>query len=167
MYFSFCICICQSLIFILVQDGYCGLYSFLSDGSWRDLQLGCYNQISSTSFTWSVGFTYFYVALVVKDIFPHLTFSWSSVGMGLAFGIASVLWLGFIFNDTVIEIALTFAVSYIAYFTVSTLQIWIHLFLNLEIIFVLLILTEVESIGFVHEEIWMYWCYLKLILSCA
>jgi len=42
--------------------------------------------------------------------------------MGLAFGIASVLWLGFIFNDTVIEIALTFAVSYIAYFTVSTLQ---------------------------------------------
>lgn len=56
--------------------------------------------------------------------------------MGLAFGIASVLWLGFIFNDTVIEIALTFAVSYIAYFTVSTLQkIWIHLLLNLGIIF--------------------------------
>ncbi|KDO42654.1 hypothetical protein CISIN_1g0011162mg, partial [Citrus sinensis] len=37
--------------------------------------------------------------------------------MGLAFGIASVLWLGFIFNDTVIEIALTLAVSYIAFFT--------------------------------------------------
>lgn len=48
------------------------------------------------------------------------TFSWSSVGIGIAFGIASVLWLGFIFNDTVIEIALTLAVSYIAYFTVSS-----------------------------------------------
>ncbi|KAJ6806539.1 sodium/hydrogen exchanger 8 [Iris pallida] len=40
-----------------------------------------------------------------------------AVAVGLAFGIASVLWLGFIFNDTVIEIALTLAVSYLAYFT--------------------------------------------------
>ncbi|CAK7326875.1 unnamed protein product [Dovyalis caffra] len=40
-----------------------------------------------------------------------------SLGIGIAFGIASVLWLGFIFNDTVIEIALTLAVSYIAFFT--------------------------------------------------
>lgn len=32
-----------------------------------------------------------------------------------------MLWLGFIFNDTVIEITLTLAVSYIAYFTVSSL----------------------------------------------
>ncbi|XP_026458364.1 sodium/hydrogen exchanger 7-like isoform X1 [Papaver somniferum] len=39
------------------------------------------------------------------------------VGIGLAFGVASVLWLGFIFNDTVIEISLTLAVSYLAYFT--------------------------------------------------
>ncbi|XP_026662993.1 sodium/hydrogen exchanger 7 isoform X2 [Phoenix dactylifera] len=37
--------------------------------------------------------------------------------MGLAFGVASVLWLGFIFNDTVIEITLTLAVSYLAFFT--------------------------------------------------
>uniref|UniRef100_A0A2P2LR68 SOS1 n=1 Tax=Rhizophora mucronata TaxID=61149 RepID=A0A2P2LR68_RHIMU len=43
--------------------------------------------------------------------------SLGAVGIGLAFGIASVLWLGFIFNDTVIEIALTLAVSYIAFFT--------------------------------------------------
>ncbi|XP_058108443.1 sodium/hydrogen exchanger 8-like isoform X1 [Magnolia sinica] len=43
--------------------------------------------------------------------------SLGAVAVGLAFGIASVLWLGFIFNDTVIEIALTLAVSYIAYFT--------------------------------------------------
>lgn len=42
--------------------------------------------------------------------------SLGAVGIGLAFGIASVLWLGFIFNDTVIEITLTLAVSYIAYF---------------------------------------------------
>ncbi|CAM8975894.1 unnamed protein product [Rhodiola kirilowii] len=41
-----------------------------------------------------------------------------AVGIGLIFGIVSVLWLGFIFNDTVIEITLTVAVSYIAYFTV-------------------------------------------------
>ncbi|KAF3793806.1 Sodium/hydrogen exchanger 7 [Nymphaea thermarum] len=43
--------------------------------------------------------------------------SLGAVAVGLAFGIASVLWLGFIFNDTVIEITLTLAVSYIAYFT--------------------------------------------------
>ncbi|XP_038697530.1 sodium/hydrogen exchanger 8-like isoform X2 [Tripterygium wilfordii] len=43
--------------------------------------------------------------------------SLGAVGIGIAFGIASVLWLGFIFNDTVIEIALTFAVSYVAYYT--------------------------------------------------
>ncbi|KAK1387163.1 Salt overly sensitive 1 [Heracleum sosnowskyi] len=43
--------------------------------------------------------------------------SLGAVGIGIAFGLASVLWLGFIFNDTVIEITLTLAVSYIAYFT--------------------------------------------------
>ncbi|KAF5191355.1 Sodium/hydrogen exchanger [Thalictrum thalictroides] len=40
-----------------------------------------------------------------------------AVGIGLAFGVSSVFWLGFIFNDTVIEITLTLAVSYLAYFT--------------------------------------------------
>ncbi|KAK1313564.1 Sodium/hydrogen exchanger 7 [Acorus calamus] len=43
--------------------------------------------------------------------------SLGAVAVGLAFGIVSVLWLGFIFNDTVIEITLTLAVSYLAYFT--------------------------------------------------
>ncbi|CAA7400804.1 unnamed protein product [Spirodela intermedia] len=43
--------------------------------------------------------------------------SLGAIAVGLAFGIVSVLWLGFIFNDTVIEIALTLSVSYIAYFT--------------------------------------------------
>ncbi|KAK1553292.1 hypothetical protein Q3G72_032289 [Acer saccharum] len=72
-------------------------------------------------------------AIVVYQLFYQMvigkSFSWISivkflaqvslgaVGLGLAFGIASVLWLGFIFNDTVIEISLTLAVSYIAYFT--------------------------------------------------
>lgn len=41
--------------------------------------------------------------------------------MGIAFGLVSYLWLGFIFNDTVIEITLTLAVSYLAYFTVCNL----------------------------------------------
>nr|QOI16611.1 Na+/H+ antiporter [Zea mays] len=43
--------------------------------------------------------------------------SLGAVALGLAFGIVSILWLGFIFNDTIIEIALTLAVSYIAFFT--------------------------------------------------
>lgn len=54
----------------------------------------------------------------VGSVLKFLTqVSLGAVGIGLAFGIASVLWLGFIFNDTVIEIALTLTVSYIAYFT--------------------------------------------------
>ncbi|XP_034911302.1 sodium/hydrogen exchanger 7 isoform X6 [Populus alba] len=73
------------------------------------------------------------MAIVVYQLFYRMvlgeSFNWVSilkfltqvslgaVGIGVAFGIASVLWLGFIFNDTVIEIALTLAVSYIAYFT--------------------------------------------------
>ncbi|KAL5716355.1 Son of sevenless 1 [Ranunculus cassubicifolius] len=39
-----------------------------------------------------------------------------SVGIGLAFGVASFVCLGFIYNDTIIEITLTLAVSYMAYF---------------------------------------------------
>nr|XP_043623199.1 sodium/hydrogen exchanger 8-like [Erigeron canadensis]XP_043623200.1 sodium/hydrogen exchanger 8-like [Erigeron canadensis]XP_043623201.1 sodium/hydrogen exchanger 8-like [Erigeron canadensis] len=45
------------------------------------------------------------------------TVSVGAVGMGIAFGLVSYLWLGFIFNDTVIEITLTLAVSYLAFFT--------------------------------------------------
>ncbi|XP_058731196.1 sodium/hydrogen exchanger 8-like [Vicia villosa] len=73
------------------------------------------------------------VAIVVYTLFYRMvlgeTFNWvaiikflvqlslGAVGIGIAFGIASVLWLWFIFNDTVIEISLTLAVSYIAYYT--------------------------------------------------
>nr|AGW30208.1 SOS1 [Reaumuria trigyna] len=72
-------------------------------------------------------------AIVVYQLFYQMvlgqTFTWvevvkflaqvslGAVGIGIAFGIASVLWIGFIFNDTVIEITLTLAVSYIAYYT--------------------------------------------------
>lgn len=42
-----------------------------------------------------------------------------SVALGLGFGIVSVIWLGTVFNDTVIEIVLTFAASYLAFFVVS------------------------------------------------
>ncbi|GMN38291.1 hypothetical protein TIFTF001_007530, partial [Ficus carica] len=38
-------------------------------------------------------------------------------GLSAILSNASVVWLGFIFNDTVIEISLTFAVSYVAYYT--------------------------------------------------
>ncbi|XP_054823733.1 sodium/hydrogen exchanger 8-like isoform X1 [Prosopis cineraria] len=73
------------------------------------------------------------VAMVVYTLFYRMvlgeSFSWvavikflseaslGAVGIGLAFGIASVLWLGYIFNDIVMEITLTLAVSYVAYFT--------------------------------------------------
>lgn len=55
--------------------------------------------------------------------------------MGIAFGALSVLWLGYIFNDTVIEITLTLAVSYVAYFTVSSFFV-VHnsKFMNLYIV---------------------------------
>ncbi|CAA3027240.1 sodium hydrogen exchanger 8 isoform X1 [Olea europaea subsp. europaea] len=72
-------------------------------------------------------------AIVVYQLFYRMVLGWSfnwgavikflvqvslgAVGIGLAFGIASIFWLGFVFNDTVIEITLTLAVSYVAYFT--------------------------------------------------
>ncbi|XP_074309066.1 sodium/hydrogen exchanger 7 isoform X2 [Silene latifolia] len=71
-------------------------------------------------------------AIVVYQLFFQMvlgqSFSWAAivkflakvslgaVGIGIAFGIVSVLWLGFIFSDTVIEISLTLAVSYFAYY---------------------------------------------------
>lgn len=108
--------------FILyVQDSNCGISVILPDGPWRELQLGRNSKISGESLSWSVGICYFYSILIGNfSVVYEILFSWSSVGIGLAFGIASVLWLGYIFNDTVIEIALTLAVSYIAYFTVRS-----------------------------------------------
>jgi hypothetical protein len=42
------------------------------------------------------------------------------LALGLAFGIVSVFWVGLVFNDTVIEITLTFTASYLAFFVVCT-----------------------------------------------
>uniref|UniRef100_A0A0D3CA73 Cation/H+ exchanger transmembrane domain-containing protein n=1 Tax=Brassica oleracea var. oleracea TaxID=109376 RepID=A0A0D3CA73_BRAOL len=39
------------------------------------------------------------------------------VGIGVAFGIASVFWLRFVFNDIVVQITVTLSVSYFAYYT--------------------------------------------------
>ncbi|KAM1541001.1 hypothetical protein PS1_010978 [Malus domestica] len=64
-----------------------------------------YQMVLGKSYDW---------AAIIKFL-SQVTFG--AVGIGLAFGIVSVLWLGFIFNDTVIEITLTLAVSYVAYFT--------------------------------------------------
>ncbi|CAA7032537.1 unnamed protein product [Microthlaspi erraticum] len=43
--------------------------------------------------------------------------SFGAVGIGIAFGIVSVLWLRFVFNDTVVQITVTLSVSYFAYYT--------------------------------------------------
>ncbi|XP_047088764.1 sodium/hydrogen exchanger 8-like isoform X3 [Lolium rigidum] len=43
--------------------------------------------------------------------------SLGAVALGLVFGIISLLWLGCIFNDTILEMTLTLAVSYLAFYT--------------------------------------------------
>ncbi|KAJ6898978.1 Cation/H+ exchanger [Populus alba x Populus x berolinensis] len=79
--------------------------SLMNDGTAIVVYQLFYRMVLGESFNW-------------VSILKFLTqVSLGAVGIGVAFGIASVLWLGFIFNDTVIEIALTLAVSYIAYFT--------------------------------------------------
>ncbi|KAL5563933.1 hypothetical protein UlMin_033680 [Ulmus minor] len=73
------------------------------------------------------------IAIVIYQLFYQMvmgrSFHWATilkflaqvslgaVGIGLAYGIVSVLWLRFIFNDSVIDITLTLAMSYVAYFT--------------------------------------------------
>ncbi|KAK4754515.1 hypothetical protein SAY87_002619 [Trapa incisa] len=79
--------------------------SLMNDGTAIVVFQLFYKMVLGKSFNW-------------EAIIKFLTeVSLGAVGIGLAFGIVSVLWLGFIFNDTVIEITLTLAVSYIAYFT--------------------------------------------------
>ncbi|XP_048318425.2 sodium/hydrogen exchanger 8 isoform X2 [Ziziphus jujuba] len=79
--------------------------SLMNDGTAIVVFQLFFQMVSGKSFDWGA-------------IIKFLTqVSLGAVGIGLAYGIASVLWLGFIFNDTVIEITLTLAVSYIAYFT--------------------------------------------------
>ncbi|XP_042979148.1 sodium/hydrogen exchanger 7-like isoform X4 [Carya illinoinensis] len=78
--------------------------SMMNDGTAIVVYQLFYQMVLGKSFNWTA-------------IIKFLTkVSVGAVGIGLAFGIISVLWLGVIFNDTVIEITLTLAVSYIAYF---------------------------------------------------
>ncbi|CAK9140257.1 unnamed protein product, partial [Ilex paraguariensis] len=79
--------------------------SLMNDGTAIVVYQLFYRMVLGSSFNWGT---------VIKFLAQN---SLGALGLGLAFGIASVLWLGFIFNDTVIEITLTLAVSYIAYFT--------------------------------------------------
>ncbi|XP_050117869.1 sodium/hydrogen exchanger 8-like isoform X2 [Malus sylvestris] len=79
--------------------------SLMNDGTAIVVYQLFYQMVLGKSYDW---------AAIIKFL-SQVTFG--AVGIGLAFGIVSVLWLGFIFNDTVIEITLTLAVSYVAYFT--------------------------------------------------
>ncbi|XP_024027399.1 sodium/hydrogen exchanger 8 [Morus notabilis] len=79
--------------------------SLMNDGTAIVVYQLFYQMVLGKSFNWEA---------IIKFL---AQVSLGAVGIGIAYGIASVLWLGFIFNDTVIEISLTFAVSYIAYFT--------------------------------------------------
>ncbi|KAM7484764.1 hypothetical protein LguiA_000773 [Lonicera macranthoides] len=79
--------------------------SLMNDGTAIVVYQLFYRMVTGWSFNWGA---------VVKYLAQA---SLGAVGIGLAFGLASVLWLGFIFNDSVIEVTLTFAISYIAYFT--------------------------------------------------
>ncbi|XP_062172474.1 sodium/hydrogen exchanger 8 [Alnus glutinosa] len=79
--------------------------SLMNDGTAIVVYQLFYQMVLGKSFNW---------AAIIKFL---AQVSLGAVGIGLAFGIISVLWLGFIFNDTVIEISLTLAVSYVAYFT--------------------------------------------------
>lgn len=82
-----------------------------------------------------------------------------SAAMGIAFGIVSVLWLGFIFNDTVIEITLTLAVSYIAFFTVSLhiSMMFISDFLSFSIVLFLMF----------HMSLFKCVTFIQYVLNCV
>ncbi|GKC88742.1 sodium/hydrogen exchanger 8-like protein isoform X1 [Tanacetum coccineum] len=79
--------------------------SLMNDGTAIVVYTLFFRMVTGSTFGWGA---------VIKFL---ATVSLGAVGMGIAFGLVSYLWLGFIFNDTVIEITLTLAVSYLAYFT--------------------------------------------------
>ncbi|GKU97566.1 hypothetical protein SLEP1_g10702 [Rubroshorea leprosula] len=79
--------------------------SLMNDGTAIVVYQLFYKMVLGQSFTWAT----------VIEFLAKVTLG--AVGIGIAFGIFSLWWHKFIFNDTVIEIALTLAVSYIAYFT--------------------------------------------------
>nr|QOS02253.1 SOS1 [Karelinia caspia] len=79
--------------------------SLMNDGTAIVVYTLFFRMVTGSSFSWGT---------IIKFL---ATVSLGAVGMGIAFGLVSYLWLGYIFNDTVIEITLTLAVSYLAYFT--------------------------------------------------
>ncbi|GMH06736.1 hypothetical protein Nepgr_008576 [Nepenthes gracilis] len=79
--------------------------SLMNDGTAIVVYQLFYQMVLGRSFDWET---------IVKFL---VQVSLGAVAIGLACGVVSVLWIGFIFNDTVIEIALTLAVSYVAFFT--------------------------------------------------
>ncbi|KAJ9546903.1 hypothetical protein OSB04_019446 [Centaurea solstitialis] len=79
--------------------------SLMNDGTAIVVYTLFFRMVTGSSFSWET---------IIKFL---ATVSLGAVGMGIAFGLVSYLWLGYIFNDTVIEITLTVAVSYLAYFT--------------------------------------------------
>ncbi|KAK4371833.1 hypothetical protein RND71_007217 [Anisodus tanguticus] len=90
------------------------------------LSISYLRMVLGWTFNWGAVIKLLVQVSLGEYVYSHLILVlclWSTVGVGIAFGIASVLWLGFIFNDTVIKISLTLAVSYVAYFTVCTLPI--------------------------------------------
>ncbi|PWA91715.1 plasma membrane Na(+) /H(+) antiporter [Artemisia annua] len=92
--------------------------SLMNDGTAIVVYTLFFRMVTGSTFGWGA---------VIKFL---ATVSLGAVGMGIAFGLVSYLWLGFIFNDTVIEITLTLAVSYLAYFT-------IRFFIKLSVVYLL------------------------------
>ncbi|XP_076900354.1 sodium/hydrogen exchanger 7-like [Bidens hawaiensis] len=78
--------------------------SLMNDGLAIVIYTLFFRMVTGSNFNWGT---------VVKFF---ATMSLGAVGIGMAFGVASYLWLGFVFDDTVVEITLTLAVSYLAYF---------------------------------------------------
>ncbi|GAQ86569.1 Na+/H+ antiporter [Klebsormidium nitens] len=53
----------------------------------------------------------------VNTIVYFMQISFGGVAMGIAFGLVAIMWLGFVFNDTLIEITITVSAAYMVYFT--------------------------------------------------
>ncbi|CAH1452863.1 unnamed protein product [Lactuca virosa] len=78
--------------------------SIMNDGMGMVVYTLFFRMVTGSSFSW--GSVIMFLA----------TASLGAVGMGIAFGLVSYLWLGFVFKDPVIEITMTLSVSYLAYF---------------------------------------------------
>ncbi|KAI7727774.1 hypothetical protein M8C21_018405, partial [Ambrosia artemisiifolia] len=77
--------------------------SVMNDGVSIVIYMFFFRMVTGSSFGWGTVLKFFAIA------------SLGAVGMGMAFGLASYMWLGFMFDDIVVEITLTLAVSYLAY----------------------------------------------------